>query len=81
MLLSSILIISHFELFDLMLHFHPVNINLILHAVKLIVPSSSHIFFLDHRLGCILSQFLVGWTVLVNIQSSPHTALEVLEVV
>lgn len=81
MLLGSIRIIAHFELFDLMFHLHPINVNLVLHAIKLIIPPASHILLLNHGLRCILPQFLIGWTVLVDVQGSSHTALVVLELV
>ena len=81
MLLGSVLIIGHFELLDLMFHLHPIDVNLILHAIKLVIPPTGYIFLLNHRLGCILSQFLVSWTIFVDVQGSSHTPLEVLEII
>lgn len=59
-----------------------IDINFILHAVKLIVPASGNVFFLHYTVYCILSQLFVGGTVFeIAIKCSSHASFEVLQVV
>ena len=69
------------QFLSLGLHLQPVNVDLILHTVELVIPSLSHILFLNHALESILSELLVGSRVLVHSQSPTQTLLEVLVVV
>lgn len=47
MLLGRV-IVGHFELLDFMLYFEPVDVDLILHAIELIVPTTGYVLFLNH---------------------------------
>lgn len=57
----------HSQLLNLPVHLLPINVNLILHAIELIIPPSGNILLLDDRLCCIFSQFLVGWLILITL--------------
>lgn len=48
LILSLVLSSCYFELPDLVLNLQPVYVNLILHAVKLVVPASRYIFLFNH---------------------------------
>lgn len=81
LILSLILSSGYFELPDLVLNLQPVYVNLVLHTVKLVVPASCNIFLFNHRLRCILSEFLVGWAIFVALEGSSDASLVVLELV
>ena len=48
------------ELFYFSFDFDPVDVDLILHSVELVVPSSCYIFLLHYTLKRIFSKFVVG---------------------